>query len=72
MPLIAQQVLFILTPIKELGLQPLQSVGRLSANRASKLLYSMRDKLKEYFMMPCGKTPWHDNVLDEGRDGCFD
>lgn len=53
-------------------IQPLQSVGRLSANRASGLLYSMRDKLKECFMMPSGKIPWQDNVLDEGRDCSFD
>lgn len=43
---------------------PLQSVGRVGANRSSRLLADMRDKLKDYFISPAGFVPWQENIFN--------
>lgn len=47
-------------------IQPLQSVGRLSANRASQLVYRMRNNLKDFFVSDAGQVPWQNNVTLTG------
>lgn len=45
-------------------IEPLQSVGRLGANRYSHSLTDMRDKLKQYFISPIGKVAWQENIFN--------
>ncbi|KAJ8914373.1 hypothetical protein NQ315_011361, partial [Exocentrus adspersus] len=47
-------------------IKPLESVGRLSANRASQLLYNKRDKLKDYFVSPAGQVPSQNEEVQAG------
>ncbi|KAJ8914188.1 hypothetical protein NQ315_015961 [Exocentrus adspersus] len=41
---------------------PLQSVGRLAANHASRNIYSLRDTLAEYFTSAAGRVPWQEEA----------
>lgn len=45
----------------------LDSVGRLSANRAAQLVYNTRDNLKNYFLSRVGEIPWQYKVLGNGK-----
>nr|CAI5818727.1 unnamed protein product [Callosobruchus analis] len=47
------------------GTDPLESVGRVSANRASQMLYGVRDRLNEYFVTDAGAVAWQNHVLNE-------
>lgn len=47
--------------------EPLQSVGRLAANRAARVNVMARDTLKDYFLSNAGRVPWQNNVLEVGR-----
>lgn len=49
-------------------INPLESVGRVAANRAAQILYSIRDGLKEYFLSEEGQVPWQNKVLLYGRE----
>ncbi|KAK4886741.1 hypothetical protein RN001_003012 [Aquatica leii] len=46
--------------------EPLKSVGRLSTNRSTNALYTMRDMVRDYFCSPAGAIPFQNKVLEDG------
>jgi hypothetical protein len=48
--------------------QPLQAVGRLAANNATRQAYLLRERLASYFHSPSGQVPWQVEYVTRG---CF-
>jgi hypothetical protein len=47
--------------------QPLQAVGRLATNYATRQAYLLRDRLASYFDSPNGQVPWQVEYVTRGR-----
>jgi hypothetical protein len=47
--------------------EPLQSVGRLSSNRATRIVYGIRDTFANYFLSPVGQVPWQEERIMQGH-----
>jgi hypothetical protein len=47
--------------------QPLQAVGRLATNYATRQAYLLRDRLASYFDSPNRQVPWQVEYVTRGR-----